>query len=432
VFWPSTPAPIGDEEIRSAVDAPAGQRPLRELAAGKRRPLIILDDLTRPTPADRVVPHLLRHLDDAGVPRSEVRIMLGSGAHGVAPIEAVVRKAGPEAAECRAVVHDAWRRGVRVGTTSFGSPVIVDSEVAASDLLIGVGGVYPQHSVGFGGGSKLVLGVLGRRSIVSLHYSHPSVAGSYDLDNDFRRDLDEMARIAGLSTIVTIHVDALRRPVRVICGDPASTYADSAAFSRTAYAAPRPDGYDVVVSNAYPMDVSLTFSRSKGLAPLAYAADTASKVLIAACSEGLGLHRLFPYLNGPRFETQVHQLRRLATIHPGSVPRRLMHKGRAAMRRLVRTTPAAHIAHVAQPARRQAFAGELKANVRRPVHLWTPLAPRGSLPDVIPDFQRHASWHAVIDAAQAEQQGRSRVRVAVYPCAPLHCLEQGEAVRVAV
>jgi hypothetical protein len=224
-------------------------------------------------------------------------------------------------------------------------------------------------------------------------------------------------------------VDALRRPVRVICGDPATTYQDSAAFSRTAYAAPTPDGHDVIVSNAYPMDVSLTFSRSKGLAPLAFAADSASKVLIAACPEGLGLHRLFPYLNGPRFETQVHQLRRLSSIRLTTVPGRLMHKGRATVRRLSRTRTAAH---VAQPERRQAFAGELRTNQRRPVHLWTPLAPTGSLPDVIPDFHRHGSWHSVVDAVQAEQQPRSHVRVAVYPCAPLHCLEHSAAVGVAV
>jgi hypothetical protein len=228
---------------------------------------------------------------------------------------------------------------------------------------------------------------------------------------------------------VTLHVDALRRPVRVICGDPAQTFEDSVAFSRSAFTAPPPDGHDLVVSNAYPMDVSLTFSRSKGLAPLAYASGGASRVLIAACPEGLGLHRLFPYLNGPRFEAQVHRLRRLSTIQPATVPGRLVSKGRAVVRRLRRPSSASR---GLAPARRQAFAGELKEDVRHPVHLLTPLAPAGSLPDLIPGFQRHESWTNVVDAVQVEQYGKSRIRVAVYPCAPLHHLESEAAVAVAV
>jgi len=56
--------------------------------------------------------------------------------------------------------------------------VLVDREVLAGDPMIGVGGVYPQHSTGFGGGTKLALGVLGKRSIVALHYGHLSMDGS--------------------------------------------------------------------------------------------------------------------------------------------------------------------------------------------------------------------------------------------------------------
>ena len=423
VFEPRTPQPIGDEEIRVALDKPAGQRPLRELAEGRKRPLIILDDLTRPTPTDRVLPHLLRHLDEAGIQRSAVGIMLASGAHEVASMDATRRKAGAAADGCRFLIHDAWTWGRRLGTTSFGSPVIVDPEVAASDLLIGVGGVYPQHSVGFGGGSKLILGVLERRSIVSLHYSHGSVAGTYDVRNDFRRNLDEMARIAGLRTVVTVHVDARRRPVRVVAGDPELTFDASVEFSRTAYSAPTPEGYDLVVSNAYPMDVSLTFSRSKGLAPLAHAGPGASKVLIAACPEGLGLHRLFPFLNGPRFEAYRHRLRRLSTVRAASIPTRLASKGRKTIGRL---TARVSTVQAERAAPRQAFAGQITSDGHRPVHLWTPLAPRGSLPERIPGFQRAASWEDVIDRVRSEQPAE-RLRVAVYPCGPLHCLEPAPA-----
>ncbi|TMC54330.1 MAG: DUF2088 domain-containing protein [Chloroflexi bacterium] len=422
---PATPEPIGEAAIRSAIEAPVGQPPLRVAARGKRRPLIVVDDLTRPTPTDIVIPHVLRELDAAGIPRQDVRIIVASGAHGRPHPEAAAKKAGRDAAAtCRLLLHDPRATGVSLGRTSFGTPVIVNSEVASSDFLIGIGGVYPQHSVGFGGGSKLLLGVLAHRSIVGLHYGHSSVAGSYDIDNDFRRDLDEMALIAGLRTVVTLHIDAARRPVRVVAGDPRSFYEEAARYSRVHYAAaPAGDRYDVVIANAYPMDVSLTFARSKGLAPLAHAGREASRVLIAACPEGLGLHRLFPYLNGPRFEAAVHRLRRWSVVHPSTVPVRALGKARSTVSRL-RARPAPR---PAREAPRQQFAGQISQSPSRSVHLWTPMAPAGSLPKVMPGMLHASDWGQVVSRILEEQSGRGRLRVAVYACAPLQCIESAPA-----
>ena len=427
VLEPSTPEPIDDDDIAAAIANPVGQAPLRQLARGKRRPLIVVDDLTRPTPTDRVVPHLLRELDAAGISPQDVGILLATGTHGPPPPGGAAKKAGHAGAVCRVMVHDASSPAIDIGRTSFGTPVLVDREVALSDLVIGVGGVYPQHSVGFGGGSKLILGVLAKKSIVGLHYGHPSVAGSYDTNNDFRRDLDEMARRAGMRTVVTLHVDSARRPVRVVAGDPARYYEDAALFSRQRFTAPAREGrYDVVIVNAYPMDVSLTFARSKGLAPFAGLPAEASRVLIAACPEGLGYHGLFPYLNGPRFEAQVHRLRRWSTVKPAAIPGRAVRKARSTVRKLYRR--AANVSGSGRP--RQQYAGELSRVPNRSVHLWTPLAPPGSLPDAIAGFLRARDWQDVLRVVEAEQKPRQGLRVAVYPCAPLQCVEAAAAVAV--
>jgi lactate racemase len=155
-WWPSTPGPLTDDEIARALDQPVGQPPIRELALGKSRPLIIVDDLTRPTPAGRVLPFLLRHLAEAGISSEAVRILIGTGTHAPPSPNSIAKKVGPEAASsCRLLVHDHARNLTRIGRTSFGTPVIVNREVLASDLLVDVGGIYPQHSTGFGGGSKL-------------------------------------------------------------------------------------------------------------------------------------------------------------------------------------------------------------------------------------------------------------------------------------
>ena len=420
-LWPDTPPPLSDDDIARALEHPAGQPPIKDLARGKSRPLVIVDDLTRPTPASRVMPHLLRHFAAAGIASSDVTILMGSGTHGSPGADALVKKVGPEAgASCRMLEHDHRRNVVRVGRTSFGTPVLVNMEVAASDFLVGIGGVYPQNSTGFGGGSKLALGVLGRRSIVGLHYGHPSMQGSYNVENDFRRDLDEIARMIGLRTTIAVHVDANREVVRVVSGDHDVYYPDAVAFSRERFRAPLPHHADVVISNAYPIDVSLTMMRIKGIIPLAHAKPGASRILVSGCPEGVGYHGLFPFVGKPRFDRQRH-MARSAIARPRSVPR----KAGQVLRRIARVRARAG-GSAPPPSSRNGKA-------TNPIWLYVPEEERSrDLPSEIPQMTLTDSWESVLEKVSREQGGRSELAVTVYPCAPLHVLELPQAPESAV
>src|SRR5207245_2639754 len=234
VLWPHTPPPLSSDDILEALARPAAGPPLAALCSGKSRPLVIVDDLNRPTPVGCVMPFLLRQLGDAGIPARDVTILMARGSHGAPRREAMLRKIGPEAAaNCRFVLHDPSHDTVNVGTTSFGTPVYVNRAVLAADLVIGIGGVYPNHTAGFGGGSKLALGVLDLRVISQLHHRHDSCGwGSPALEAAFRRELDEIAQLIALRFLVTVHVNADRAPIRVRCGDHRLYYREEVAFAR--------------------------------------------------------------------------------------------------------------------------------------------------------------------------------------------------------
>src|SRR2546427_12771914 len=88
---------------RSIVRDPIGQSRISDLARGAKDPVVILDDLTRPTPTDRVVPFVLRELEAAGVPAARVTLVIATGTHGAPDSRALAKKAGSEAARaCRA------------------------------------------------------------------------------------------------------------------------------------------------------------------------------------------------------------------------------------------------------------------------------------------------------------------------------------------
>jgi lactate racemase len=398
VLRPDLPAPLTSDEIATCVRNPAQGPALRDLARDCRRVSILVDDLTRPTPAAAILPHLLSELAVAGVAASTVTVLVATGAHRVSLSHQVLEtKLGTEVmASCRVVVHDHRRPTVRIGTTSYGTPVRLDREVAGSDLLVGVGGVYPQHTVGFGGGTKIVLGALGTSSIAALHYRHRGGDGAYDVDNDFRHDLDEIARLAGLRFAVLGHVDADRALVRVSAGEPVAIHGPEVAFAKRSFVAAMPGDADVVVANAYPMDVSLTFARSKGVIPFSHARPSASRVLIAGCPEGVGRHDMFPLQPGTadRFRHLVRKVAAQKTHIPGRALHSLQRRARARLR------PGATTAHprILWYGGSHGFAGET-----------------GGLLPV-------KNWQRLLEQVAHQQGDRADLRVVVYACAPLQVL----------
>ncbi len=398
VRWPATPRPLTEDEIGDALDRPIGLPTIGDLGRGRRRPVIIVDDCSRPTPAAGVIDALLARLEAAGLRAGDVTIVMATGTHPAPGPDALHRKIGSTAAaSCRVVVHDDLRDCVSVGKTSFGTPVVIDRVVADADLLIGVGGVYPNNTAGFGGGSKLALGILGRQSITHLHEKHaPAGWGSDGGPLAFRRDLDEIAAAIGLAAQVFVHVDEEARAVRVRFGDGRACYPDEVGWAAETYRVAGPGDADVVVANAYPNDGTLVSAWQKSLVPLRLARHDASRVLLASCPAGPGGHGLFPLVDR---RSVVERARRKASVMSP------VQFASAAMRSIGRR----------RSGRSVPFAW--------PIHLFRPgSGPKPDLP-AIPGLRDVASWEAAIATIRAQHPGTDALRVVVYPCAPLQVPE---------
>jgi nickel-dependent lactate racemase len=422
-YWPDTPLPLDDQAIEAIMASPVGQPPLRELARGKTRPLIIVDDTSRPTPVARLMPFLLRELGAAGVPATRVRVLVATGTHGKQDAVALKRKLGKDTfSSSRVLVHRDWGHTKHIGVTSAGTPVYVNPEVGDSDLILGVGGIYPQHTTGFGGGAKLALGVLGRKTIARLHLTHPSVGGTYRIDNDFRRDLTEIARLMGLGTMFTLFSNANRQLVHLICGDHFRYYDDAVAYTHRHYDAPLPSDADLVVANAHPSDDSVYFMR-KAMAPVEYAPPSAVKVMVASNHAGLGFHGIYYPTHNPRLNAHLMRLT-WASIHdPATLLRKLARRVSRRVRQSSQHTPTP----VDPGQTREAFAvadplaGNEGLRPQPPAHVWVYAPPGGFVPQRPTDGMTITDcWDRILDAARTAHPG-DRLRVRVYACGSLQC-----------
>ncbi|MDP3062153.1 MAG: lactate racemase domain-containing protein [Chloroflexota bacterium] len=309
--YPHKGAPtVSDAAIRDAFSRPIGTRRLAEIAAGKRSAAIIVDDLSRPTPAERIIPYVLGELHAAGVPDSGVRFVVGGGAHRPLTREEKARKVG-EAVARKYPVHDHNTYSgtlAALGNLADGTPVYINEVVAQSEVKVAVAGIYPHPSAGLGGGAKIIVpGVAGISTILYNHQLFPG-RGRGNLQRrgaepDMRENAEAVARHLGLDMIVNTVVNAKREVAGVFVGDVVAAYEAGAKFASGVYDTPLPKQAvattDIVFVNCYPQDMD-PVQVGKSTWPLEVFTN-AYKVVINGACDGIFYHGVSDKMDYCRF-----------------------------------------------------------------------------------------------------------------------------------
>jgi nickel-dependent lactate racemase len=253
---------LTDQQIRDALRKPIGTPRLAEMAKGKKEVCIIFDDLTRPTKADKIVPHVLDELHEGGIKDENIRFIAALGLHGAMKLMDFQKKLGEEIPQKYLVFnHNPYENCTYLGDTSRGVPVEVNSEFMACDLKVSIGSLVPHPTAGFGGGGKMILpGVSSTKSIAANHGKLCTISetgaivldtwGRVD-DNVQRLDMEEIARMAGLDFSINALVNIERDTIAIFCGDLVEAQREGVKMGRKVYACEAPSDADIVVANSY-------------------------------------------------------------------------------------------------------------------------------------------------------------------------------------
>ncbi|MBN1400374.1 MAG: DUF2088 domain-containing protein [Anaerolineae bacterium] len=294
---------LGEASIRAALAAPIGAPPLRELARGRRDAVIVVDDISRPTPHSQVLPYLLEELAEAGIPEERVHVIFGIGTHRVMTRQDCVKKIGAELMDrLHTSIHNAYDNTEFVGYSPMGLPVHLNRDFLRADCKIVLGMLTPRGPY-FGGGSKLVLpGVCGRETIFWQH----RVMGN----TTFREHCDQVARIAGVDFMVNVLLNPQLEIMGLVAGDIVEAFERGTILAKDLYGTDLPLGQDIAICNNWPKD---TEGAQAGFAkaPLygtgfQVVRDGGIIVTIAACPEGRGWHGVLDpgsYLRTRRLST---------------------------------------------------------------------------------------------------------------------------------
>lgn len=282
--------------LLAQLDHPTGAPPLRELAAGCTKVLVLVEDSTRHTPVDRILPVLFDYLNRAGVGDDHIEILTAPGTHRIMTDAEVRAKVG-ESAYARVTIaqHDCT---VAASMTDLESvyaggieiPVQVNSRILEADLLIGLGNILPHCGAGFSGGAKILQpGVCGVPTTAATHIAAtllPEIPLG-DMDSPVRVGIEEVARRAGLDFIINVVRDPRGRILTVVAGDCVAAHRRGVEVSRRAYAVHIAERADIVIVSSFPADLDW-WQAEKGLIAGSFAVKTGGViVLVTPCPEGL-------------------------------------------------------------------------------------------------------------------------------------------------
>ena len=288
----------GAAALEAAMDAPIGVAPLAELARGKKTAAISVCDITRPAPNRLVLPPLLARLEQGGITRENVTVLIATGLHRPASEDEIREIVGPDLyGKIRVVNHHAKVLSEHryLGDTSTGTPVHIDERFMAADLHITLGFIEPHLMLGFSGGRKLVApGLAAQETIKVLHSpkfmrDQRAVEGSV-ADNPLHRELLEISRMARHDFLVDVSLTRDRKIARVFAGHPEQAHRQGMEFVGKVMLERMDEAVDAVITTSagYPLD--LTFYQTvKGITAASHIVKPGGRILVvSACTEGAG------------------------------------------------------------------------------------------------------------------------------------------------
>jgi nickel-dependent lactate racemase len=297
---------VADEvgAVQSALDHPIGTPPLREVVHPGERVAIIVNDITRLTRTDMLLPPIVNTLNAAGIPDRDIFVVFALGIHRLQTDD-----------ERRLIVGEEMFRRLRmfdhvstdeqslveIGTTSFGNRVEINREVWEADRIILTGEIIYHLIAGYSGGRKsLVPGVAGFRTTTFNHRMifNPNCRPGLLDGNPSHEDLSEACRMIDPDFIVNVVLSPEGGVIRVVAGHWEQAHREGCRTVDQMLRVEVDEPFDLIIASAggFPVDIDLRQAH-KGLENACLALRPGgSIVFFAECPNGAGIKSFEEYV----------------------------------------------------------------------------------------------------------------------------------------
>jgi len=217
--------PNPEGAIYAALADPIESPPLADIAKGRKNACVVISDFTRPVPNKVILPPLLRTLEQCGISKDKITILIATGMHRPNSGEELVYLVGRDIAENYPIVNHYCRdpKSYRKIDEIEGAPIEINPHYLDADLKILTGLIEPHFYAGYSGGRKAILpGISSYETMKFMHsfkmIDHPNVTNCILEGNPFHQYGIRVTELAGANFILNVVITQEREVAGVFAG----------------------------------------------------------------------------------------------------------------------------------------------------------------------------------------------------------------------
>lgn len=323
------------DEVKRALANPVGSKKLKELVKSHDEIIILVSDISRPSPSSILLPPILEELKEAGINNEQIMVIFGLGIHRKLTEEEKKKLVGEKVySQIKCIEHDI-ENCVKIGVTKRGNEVFVFKKILEADIIIATGNIEYHYFVGYTGGAKALMpGVCGKFTISNNHKhlmdSHAK-AGNIK-GNPVREEIEEIAEMVGIDFIINAILDGHKRIVKVVAGDVTKAHREGTKYIDDIFKVGIDELADIVITSpgGYPKDIDL-YQTHKAMENPSLAVKKGGIIIVAGeCRDGIGETEFEEALTGSLTPQELieelnknfilgrHKASRMAMIHLNS------------------------------------------------------------------------------------------------------------------
>ncbi len=301
LLWILEPLPLstsvdGRELVAQSLQNPLGTKSLPDIIKQKaaRNAVIVVNDITRPTPYETILPPLLAEIQNGGINPKDITLIIATGIHRHHTDDDNIAVFGSQICDqYRIENHDCDHNLISLGRLSNGLDLIINRTAAEADLLITTGVVGLHYFAGFSGGRKSILPGIASRQVIEANHkmmSDPRARlGNYQ-DNPVSDLMLEAAFRAGVDFIFNVVTQSKYDIAFCAAGDVKEAWLAAVKFCEATTSISINAQADIVIASCggYPKDINM-YQAQKALDAAVLAVKPGGTIILAAeCREGLG------------------------------------------------------------------------------------------------------------------------------------------------
>ncbi len=284
-------------KLEKLLDKPMNSPSLEQLIKEKKakKILIIVNDVTRPTPYHILLPPLLKKLEQAKIKKEDITFMIATGAHRGNTEEENKKIFGDGVVSSYHFVNHQCNDDnlIDLGELKSGNHLFINPIINQVDFILTTGVIVPHYIAGFSGGRKSILpGICGKETIENNHSNmvHQKALTGNLAGNPVHEEMTEAAQKVKVDFNINTITDENGDIIDIVAGELQASWDIGVNICQNTYFSPIQEKAEVVIVSAggYPKDINI-YQAQKALDNAYQAVKTGGTIiLVAECREGLG------------------------------------------------------------------------------------------------------------------------------------------------